>query len=103
MAETQARDELLLAALARTSGPPKAAAVSLLGKFPAPASLAALAGALGDADENARYAAVKALMEWPDDAPADALLGFAKTTDNPAHNVLAIQGYVRLVTPLDQE
>jgi HEAT repeat protein len=98
LADETERSRLLLATLERTAGAAKATAVALAGRFPAAASLAALQAALKDPEEAVRYAAVKALMEWPDDAPAASLLDFARETGNEAHHALALRGYVRLVT-----
>lgn len=98
LADGAARDQLILATLGKTSGEAKATAIALAGKFPAAPSLAALAAALQDPDEAIRYAALKALMDWPDSAPAPALLAFAQATDNEAHHALALRGYVRLVS-----
>ncbi|MBT7163127.1 MAG: DUF1080 domain-containing protein [Victivallales bacterium] len=95
--DAKARDELVVATLGKTTGPAKATAISLAGKFPVASSLAAIQAALNDPDEAIRYAAVKALMEWPDSAPAAALLGFAKGAKPEPHHILAIRGYVRLV------
>jgi HEAT repeat protein len=96
--DAKARDELIVATLGKVKGRAKATAISLAGKFPAAASLNALTAALQDEDEDIRYAALKALMEWPDASPAPALLAFAKETKAEAHHALAIRGYVRLVS-----
>lgn len=98
LTDATARDQLILATLGKTTGPAKATAIALAGKFPAAPSLAALTAALRDSDEAIRYAALKALIEWPDRAPASALLEFAQATDNEAHHALALRGYVRLVS-----
>jgi HEAT repeat protein len=98
MDDAKARDQLIVATLGKVKGRAKATAISLAGKFPADASLNALTAALKDEDEDIRYAALKALMEWPDSAPAPALLAFAKETKSEAHHALAIRGYVRLVS-----
>jgi hypothetical protein len=98
VADTTARDELIVATLGKTKGPAKATAIDLAGKFPAPASLAVLTESLKDPEEAVQYAAVKALMDWSDSAPAPALLAFAKDTPSVSHHALAIRGYVRLVS-----
>lgn len=102
LADEAERIRLLLAILERTQGAAKATAIALAGRFPAAEALTAMQNALQDPDPAIRYAAVKALMEWPDDAPAAALLAFARETDHEAHHVLALRGYVRLTTLREQ-
>ena len=43
-------------------------------------------------------AAVRVMAEWPDVEAAVDLLELAKNTQNEAHHVLAIRGYIRLAT-----
>lgn len=60
-------------------------------------SLAMLRAALGDSNADLRRAAILGLTEWPTGAPLEDLLGAAKNPVIPAHQVLALRGYIRLL------
>jgi HEAT repeat protein len=53
--------------------------------------------ALKSADPELKRAAILALSEWPNPEPLSALLAQAKESQNRAHQVLALRGYLRLV------
>jgi HEAT repeat protein len=60
-------------------------------------SLPVLRGALKDASDEIRRAGILALTEWPTPAPMADLLEIAKGDSNPAFQILALRGYIRLV------
>lgn len=70
--------------------------VRLLGKPATPKALEAVRAALKDRNDEVKDAAVRALSEWPNAAPADELLTLARTSTNRTHKVLALRGYVRM-------
>jgi len=86
----------VLAALGGAKGPAKAALVRTLIKVADPKALAAVRGALGDADAGVQDAALRTLADWPDAAAAAPLLEIAKTSDNANRQILALRGYIRL-------
>jgi len=53
---------------------------------------------LEDPNEEVRDAVVRALSEWPDDAPAADLLGVARSAKSQVRRILALRGYVRMIT-----
>ena len=53
---------------------------------------------LADPNEEVRDAVVRALSEWPDDAPAADLLGVARGAKSQVRRILALRGYVRMIT-----
>ncbi len=59
-----------------------------------------LRNALKDNDAEIRRAAILALTLWPNDAPAADLLAVASGPSAESHTVLALRGYIRLVTLL---
>ncbi|MHC4194613.1 MAG: HEAT repeat domain-containing protein [Planctomycetota bacterium] len=75
----------------------KSSLLSVLGKIGEVKALPVLRSALADADPELQKAAIKALSEWPDDAPADDLLKIAETSGNKTNQVLALRGFVRLI------
>ncbi|MGE5570958.1 MAG: HEAT repeat domain-containing protein [Rhodospirillales bacterium] len=60
-------------------------------------SLPTLRGALKDSSDEIRRAGILALSEWPTPAPMPDLLAIAKGDSNPAFQILALRGYIRLV------
>jgi hypothetical protein len=70
--------------------------VRLLSEPATPKALEAVRAALNDHNDEVKDAAVRALSEWPNAAPADELLMLARTSTNQTHKVLALRGYVRM-------
>ena len=73
--------------------------IALLGLLPAcgdAAALAALKAAADQSDTDIRYAAVRALADWPDDAAWDTLAGIYLQPGGEALSALALRGLVRL-------
>jgi HEAT repeat protein len=53
--------------------------------------------ALKSTDPDLARAAINALADWPSPEPLDDLIGVARTSTNPAQQVLALRGYIKLV------
>ena len=70
--------------------------IRVLGRLGGPAALERIRAAAGDSDRLLKDAGVRALAEWPDVAVAKDLMDIARQSDNRAHRVLALQGYIRL-------
>jgi HEAT repeat protein len=81
----------------------KASFFMVLGRIGEKRSLPLLRDALGDADLDLRGAAIRALSEWPNATPKDDLLQVARTTETPAHKVLALRGYIDLLSNLPDD
>ncbi len=60
-------------------------------------SLPVLRGALKDGNNEIRRAGILAISEWPNPAPMPELLEIAKGDANPAFQILALRGYIRLI------
>jgi len=67
-----------------------------LGRAGGPQALRAVQTAVKDADASVQDEAVRMLTSWSDASVAPVLLALAKSAANQKHQVLALQGYVRL-------
>ena len=80
----------------------RASVLTLLGDLGDSRALPALKSALEDSDKSIRDAAVRSLSGWPaagpKGEPMDDLLRIARTSDNNVHRVLALRGYINLIT-----
>ncbi|HUT31948.1 MAG TPA: HEAT repeat domain-containing protein [Planctomycetota bacterium] len=86
------------AALKDTQGATRAALLRVLGGIGTRAAYETIRAGLADASDDVKDAAIRALADWRDDTPAADLLQVAKTTAKEAHHVLALRGYVRMIT-----
>jgi HEAT repeat protein len=68
----------------------------LLSRTGTPGALAAIRTALKDQDAMVREAALRALADWPDAAPAEDLLAQVSAATSPTTKVLALRGFVRM-------
>ena len=68
----------------------------LLGRIGDNSALPQLRQALADGDARVADAAARALAAWPTAAAKDDVFIIARTSKNPTHQVLALQGYIRL-------
>ncbi len=76
----------------------KAALLWIMGQSGDADALPALRSALAADSAELKRAAILALSEWPDDRPARDLIGIARVADISAHRILALRGYVQLIT-----
>ncbi len=82
-----------------TASPEAAASLlAILARLGGREALAAVKAQLANADAEVKKAAVRALADWNDPAPLDALREIARTGTSTANRVLALRGYVRLAT-----
>ena len=79
------------------SVPVRAALLHALGQLGGHWALEAVRAALGSKDPTLREAGVRAWSEWPDAEPAPAVLDFARQTDDPRLQVLAVRAYIRMI------
>jgi len=97
LADKEKAAATVVAALKDTQGATRAALLRVLGGIGTQGAYQALRGSVADADDAVKDAAVRALADWRDDSPAADLLQVAKTADKPAHHVLALRGYIRMI------
>ncbi len=72
--------------------------LGVLGRTGDPQALPPLRRALGDANAEIQRAGILALGEWPGAAAAPDLIRVARTDPNAAFRVLALRGYLKLVS-----
>ena len=75
----------------------RASLMQVMGQSGNAAALPILRAGLQDQDAEVKRAAILALTDWPDVAPIPDLINTARTASNPAHQVLALRGALRLV------
>ncbi|MBI2301637.1 MAG: HEAT repeat domain-containing protein [Armatimonadetes bacterium] len=96
------RDKASAALLAGLAGVPAAARQQLLGPLAAiggPKALAELTRAAGSADAEEKRAAIKAIADqWQDSSALEVLMGVVKSDAPTGMRVLALRGYLRLVS-----
>ena len=75
----------------------RSALLQVMGTGGNPQALEALRSALKEDNPDVKRAAILGLTEWPDGTPIPDLLQAARTASNPAHQVLALRGAIRLI------
>ncbi len=97
----QRQSEVVMARLknlpARTPSAVRESLLHVLGGIGDPAALPILLAALNDTAAAIKTAAILGLSEWPNAEPAPQLLTIAEKSKTPAHQVLALRGFVRLL------
>jgi len=96
-----ARTRALLAALESATADQKTILLDPLGRLGGEDALQAVHAERKSSDENVREAAVRALTEWPDAGAAGELLNVIQSAEKLTHRVLAVRGYVRIVSEGD--
>jgi HEAT repeat protein len=80
----------------------RASLLMLLGELGDVRALGALKSSLKDPDARIREAAVRGLSRWPSERsrgePMDALLEIVRTSGNKVHQILALRGYINLIS-----
>jgi hypothetical protein len=74
----------------------RAALLSVMAQVGKDESLPVLRAALKDDNPELRRGAIRALSDWPNTTPMNDLADIARSDPNPAFQVLALQGYIRL-------
>ena len=97
--EGNAKISAALNAYAGTKDPAtRASLLQVAGKVGDPQALPVLRQALKDKNADIQAAAIRALSDWPDAAPLNDLLAVAKSSKNQKFRVLALRGYVKLIS-----
>lgn len=78
--------------------PMRALLLEVLGQVAAEEALPVLRSGLNESEREVSRAAILALSDWPTDAPMADLLGVAKSAPSPAHQVLALRGFIKQVS-----
>ena len=88
--------DLVIKAMSGVGAPTRAALIRVLGTIGGEKALAEVRASAKDMEVDIQDAAIRAMADWPDAAVAADLLEIARTNPRPAHQVLALRGYVRL-------
>lgn len=94
--DPEKRADTILAAVEKATGDQRGNLLRVLAQVGGRKALQTVLAEAKSADEALKDAAVRALSEWEDVAAAPELLNVARTSENTAHQVLALRGYVRL-------
>ncbi len=95
--DAEARVAPLLGAYDGLPSPAQASLLRVLGRLGGKRAFAFVDGKRAAGDAALADAAVRALADWPDATPLDALLQIARGDADRSHQVLALRGYVRLL------
>jgi HEAT repeat protein len=90
--------QTVLGATTGAAMPAKGSLLKALARLGGVKALAAVKAAVADPDATVKEGGVRALAEWVDAAAAPDLLNLAKTETKTTLQVLALRGYVRLIT-----
>ena len=91
------RTEAILARLKPAQPQGAARLLGVLGRLGGTEARQAVRAALKAPDAAVREAALRALCNWADASVADDLLALAGSADKPAHRILALRGYARVL------
>ena len=76
----------------------KSSLLDVLPKLGGAKALAVVRGYLGDASDEVKLAAIRALSSWRDPAPMADLLKVAKTDPSETNHILAMRAYVKMLS-----
>jgi HEAT repeat protein len=86
----------VIAALKNAPDDAKPVLLSLLTRCATSKALNAIRTCVKSSDNKISDAAIRALGQWPDAAPAEELYQIASSSSNPVHKVLALRSYIRM-------
>ncbi|MCX7046565.1 MAG: DUF1080 domain-containing protein [Candidatus Sumerlaeota bacterium] len=92
----------ILDALGKQSGEKRARLLRTLSAVGGAKALAAVVADTSSADAAVKDAAIRTLADWPEIAAAPELIKIGATAADQAHKVLAVRGYIRLVTDSEE-
>jgi hypothetical protein len=72
-----------------------------MGKLGGKEAAAVVQAAVGEADKVVKDAAIRALVDWPDAQPIQAVRRLAESADDPTHRILALRGFIRMIEMAD--
>lgn len=94
---------IMAEAYAAAKGEAKYALIRALGSIGGDSARAILTDAIAGTDAEAKDAAIRGLCNWPTTEAADQLADLAVSAEDEKHKVLALRGYIRLSTQVDDE
>ena len=97
-ADESVRSAPIISALGKADDKAKATLLVVLSRLAGDKAYAAVKAQLASGSDDVKKAAVRAMAAWPDATPAAALLGVAKSDSDKARQVMAMRGYIRVVT-----
>jgi HEAT repeat protein len=86
----------VIAALKKAPNESKPVLLSLLTRCATSKALDAVRASVKSSDNKVSDAAIRALGQWPDAAPAEELYQIASSSSNTVHKVLALRSYIRM-------
>ncbi len=86
----------VIAALKKAPNEAKPVLLSLLTRCATSKALDSVRTCVKSSDNKVSDAAIRALGQWPDAAPAGQLYQIASSSTNPVHKVLALRSYIRM-------
>ncbi|MDP6636146.1 MAG: HEAT repeat domain-containing protein [Phycisphaerae bacterium] len=101
--DADVRSAPLISALGKADDKAKSVLLVVLSRLAGDKAYAAIKGQLASGSDDVKKASVRALAAWPDATPAAALLSVAKSDSDKARQVLAMRGYIRVVTIVGDE
>ena len=92
------RSAPIIAAMGKADDKAKSVLLVVLSRLAGDKAYSAIKSQLASGSDDVKKASVRALAAWPNDAPAATLLGVAKSDSDKSRQVLAMRGYIRVVT-----
>jgi len=96
--DASVRSAPIISALGKADDKAKAILLVVLSRLAGDKAYSAVKAQLASGSDDVKKAAVRAMAAWPDATPADALLGVAKSDSDKARQIMAMRGYIRVVT-----
>ncbi len=96
--DAESQSDALLEALGKAkSAKQKAVLMKAIAQIGTQKGLEAIVAEIGVEDEAVRDGAIRALADWEDIRAATDMLQVARSAELPAHRILALQGYIRVI------
>ncbi|MDP6044447.1 MAG: HEAT repeat domain-containing protein, partial [Phycisphaerae bacterium] len=92
------RSAPVISVLGKADDKAKSVLLVVLSRLAGDKAYAAIKSQLASGSDDVKKASVRALAAWPDATPADTLLSVATSDSDAARKVLAMRGYIRVIT-----
>jgi HEAT repeat protein len=96
--DVSVRSAPIISALGKADDQAKAILMVVLSRLAGDKAYQAVKTQLASGSDDVKKGAVRALAAWPDATPAGVLLNVAKSDSDKARRIMAMRGYIRLVT-----
>jgi HEAT repeat protein len=97
-ADESVRSAPIISVLGKADDKAKATLLVVLSRLAGDKAYSAVKAQLASGSDDVKKASVRAMAAWPDATPAAALLGVAKSDSDKARQIMAMRGYIRVVT-----